>query len=106
MYKNICVCLLQNYFTPLCKCNIYTLFWIRRDVENLKCIFICCIHHSNCVQEAFRLISCSYVKEGLLGLWRGNSATMVRVMPYAAFQFCSHEQYKRLLGSYYGYQGK
>ncbi|XP_063953157.1 mitochondrial coenzyme A transporter SLC25A42-like [Lytechinus pictus] len=51
------------------------------------------------VRNAVGVLSDVYQKEGLVALWRGNSATMVRIIPYAAIQYAAHEQYKKLLNT-------
>jgi len=48
-------------------------------------------------QGAVGVLRQTYLENGILGLFRGNSATMARIIPYASLQFTAHEQYKRLL---------
>lgn len=60
------------------------------------------VHYVNySVWSGFKAI---YRKEGLRGYFKGNGAMMVRIFPYAAIQFMSYEQYKRLLKPYFSAQ--
>jgi solute carrier family 25 protein 42 len=60
-----------------------------------------CVSASNTMRFSFKkaiqFLIKTYKSEGFLALWRGNSATMVRIVPYAAIQYTAHEQYKLLL---------
>ena len=46
---------------------------------------------------ALRWLRHGYRTEGFLSLWRGNTATLARIVPYSALNFMSFEQYKKLL---------
>lgn len=49
-------------------------------------------------KAAGKILYDGYKKNGFLSWWRGNSATMMRIAPYSAMQFTTHEQFKMLLG--------
>ena len=48
-------------------------------------------------KEAYLFLNDSYQRFGVTSLWRGNTATLARVVPFAAINYTSHEQFKRLL---------
>ncbi|XP_017772137.1 PREDICTED: mitochondrial coenzyme A transporter SLC25A42-like [Nicrophorus vespilloides] len=48
-------------------------------------------------KRALKFLINTYKSEGVFALWRGNSATMARIVPHAAIQFTAHEQWKRIL---------
>lgn len=49
------------------------------------------------LKEAIKFLRNTHKQYGFCALWRGNSATMVRIIPYSSLQYCSHEQFKRIL---------
>ncbi|CAF0926118.1 unnamed protein product [Rotaria sordida] len=50
-------------------------------------------------RRCFKFLKESYINEGFISWYRGNSANLVRVIPSAAINFAAHEQWKRILGT-------
>ncbi|CAB3407800.1 unnamed protein product [Caenorhabditis bovis] len=48
-------------------------------------------------KSAIKFIKLTFKENGFFALFRGNSATMARVVPYASIQFTAFEQFKTLL---------
>lgn len=44
-------------------------------------------------------------EEGFLALWKGNSAAVIRVVPYTATTFLAYEQYKVMFGASFQHRG-
>ncbi|XP_075548929.1 dephosphocoenzyme A carrier isoform X1 [Dermacentor variabilis] len=47
--------------------------------------------------KAIKFLVNSYKEHGLFSWWRGNTATMARVVPFAACQYAAHEHWKIIL---------
>ncbi|KAF7269280.1 dephosphocoenzyme A carrier [Rhynchophorus ferrugineus] len=54
-------------------------------------------HKPYSTRKALKFLVETFKKQGFFALWRGNSATMARIVPYCAIQFTAHEQWKRVL---------
>ena len=54
-------------------------------------------HRLFAFQKAAELLYNGYRRDGIRSWWRGNSATMARIIPYAALQFTIHEELKRIM---------
>ncbi|XP_050420632.1 mitochondrial coenzyme A transporter SLC25A42-like [Adelges cooleyi] len=48
-------------------------------------------------KAAYKFLSETYARNGFFWLWRGNTATMTRIIPYAAIQFTAFEQWRKVL---------
>eukprot|EP00042_Codosiga_hollandica_P051353 m.628979 g.628979 ORF g.628979 m.628979 type:complete len:412 (+) comp58268_c2_seq1:1598-2833(+) len=60
-------------------------------------IFFQVSHRKFSLSNALRLLRELHQTDGFRNLWRGNSATLIRIIPYAAIQFAVHDKTKRYI---------
>lgn len=59
-------------------------------------------HHSGRISGVFAAVNDIYKQSGIFGLYRGHSAMLLRIFPYAAIQYMAFEEYKTVFpGSYF-----
>lgn len=49
----------------------------------------------------FKTLGVIAERDGIYGLYRGHSAMLIRIFPYAGFNFLSYEQYKKILSPFF-----
>lgn len=63
-------------------------------LDRAKIIFQVSSKKSFTYRECGRFLKTTVREKGITQLWKGNTATMVRIVPYAGISYCSNEQYK------------
>ena len=66
-------------------------------LDRVKISFQCSNSQSFSYREAIRFLITSHHKHGFTNHWRGNTATMARIVPSSAIRFSSHELFKHWL---------
>lgn len=71
----------------------------RTEVCTVFILFLASIYRREpySARKAYIFLRDTFRKDGFFALWRGNTATMARIVPYAAIQFTAHEQWKKVL---------
>ena len=66
-------------------------------IERVKILYQITTHATSSRTGYLHLIPEIYQTEGVLAFWRGNTAAVIRVVPYMSITFLSYEQYKAAL---------
>jgi hypothetical protein len=66
-------------------------------IERVKIIYQIQSGQGGQSSSYLRLVPQIIKEEGILAFWKGNTAAVIRVVPYMSIQFAGYEEYKKLL---------